>query len=47
MIDLQSLIYVWEILTNILLQALDAALLHYEADLGKRNAKGSKPNGYV
>ncbi|CAL5208987.1 unnamed protein product [Lathyrus oleraceus] len=28
-------------------QALDAALLHYEADLGKRNAKGSKPNGYV
>ncbi|KAE9612137.1 putative BSD domain, TFIIH subunit Tfb1/p62 protein [Lupinus albus] len=28
-------------------QALDAALLHYEADIKKRNAKGPKPNGYV
>ncbi|RDX73630.1 putative RNA polymerase II transcription factor B subunit 1-1, partial [Mucuna pruriens] len=25
-------------------QALDAALLHYEADVRKRNARGSKPN---
>ncbi|KAK7268655.1 hypothetical protein RIF29_21360 [Crotalaria pallida] len=28
-------------------QALDAALLHYDADVKKRNAKGQKPNGYV
>ncbi|KAK7278558.1 hypothetical protein RJT34_23590 [Clitoria ternatea] len=28
-------------------QALDAALLHYDADIKKRNARGSKPNGYV
>ncbi|KAH1139042.1 hypothetical protein AAZX31_10G182500 [Glycine max] len=28
-------------------QALNAALLHYEADIRKRNARGQKPNGYV
>ncbi|OIW13153.1 hypothetical protein TanjilG_09187 [Lupinus angustifolius] len=28
-------------------QALDAAVLHYEADIKKRNAKGPKPNGYI
>ncbi|TKY51794.1 RNA polymerase II transcription factor B subunit 1-1 [Spatholobus suberectus] len=28
-------------------QALDAALLHYDADIRKRNARGPKPNGYV
>jgi len=29
-------------------QALDAALLHYDADIKKRNARGSKKsNGYV
>ncbi|KAK7391580.1 hypothetical protein VNO78_19997 [Psophocarpus tetragonolobus] len=28
-------------------QALDAALLHYEADIRKRNARGKKPNGFV
>lgn len=28
-------------------QALDAALLHYDADITRRNAKGSKRNGYV
>ncbi|KAK7343973.1 hypothetical protein VNO77_13137 [Canavalia gladiata] len=28
-------------------QALDAALLHYDADMRKRNARGAKPNGYV
>ncbi|KEH26752.1 putative transcription factor BSD family [Medicago truncatula] len=28
-------------------QALDAALLHYDADIRRRNDKGSKPNGYV
>ncbi|KAK7250774.1 hypothetical protein RIF29_33439 [Crotalaria pallida] len=28
-------------------QALNAALLHYDADVRKRNAKGQKPNGYV
>ncbi|KAF7837371.1 general transcription and DNA repair factor IIH subunit TFB1-1-like [Senna tora] len=28
-------------------QVLDAALLHYDADKRKRNAKGQKPNGYV
>ncbi|KAK7356500.1 hypothetical protein VNO80_15773 [Phaseolus coccineus] len=28
-------------------QALDAALLHYDADIRKRNARGSKSNGYV
>ncbi|WJX20055.1 hypothetical protein P8452_09656 [Trifolium repens] len=28
-------------------QALEAALLHYDADERKRNAKGPKPNGYV
>lgn len=28
-------------------QALDAALLHYDADIRKRNARGAKPNGYV
>ncbi|XP_061337512.1 general transcription and DNA repair factor IIH subunit TFB1-1-like [Gastrolobium bilobum] len=28
-------------------QALDAALLHYDADIRKRNARGQKPNGYV
>jgi transcription initiation factor TFIIH subunit 1 len=28
-------------------QALEAALLHYDADERKRNAKGQKPNGYV
>ncbi|XP_057754972.1 general transcription and DNA repair factor IIH subunit TFB1-1-like [Arachis stenosperma] len=27
-------------------QALDAALLHYDADIRKRNAKGAKPNGF-
>ncbi|XP_057428361.1 general transcription and DNA repair factor IIH subunit TFB1-1-like isoform X2 [Lotus japonicus] len=26
-------------------QALDAALLHYDADIKKRNARGQKPNG--
>lgn len=33
--------------TNIMVQALNAALLHYDADIRKRNAKGQKPNGYV
>ncbi|CAJ1976574.1 unnamed protein product [Sphenostylis stenocarpa] len=36
--------------TDVLVQfnlALDAALLHYEADTRKRNARGSKSNGYV
>ncbi|XP_027364253.1 general transcription and DNA repair factor IIH subunit TFB1-1-like isoform X2 [Abrus precatorius] len=28
-------------------QALNAALLHYDADNRKRNARGPKPNGYV
>ncbi|KAL2325015.1 hypothetical protein Fmac_024073 [Flemingia macrophylla] len=28
-------------------QALDAALLHYEADIRKRNTRAPKPNGYV
>ncbi|KAG5152412.1 hypothetical protein JHK84_028884 [Glycine max] len=28
-------------------QALNAALLHYEADIRKRNARGQKPNGYL
>ena len=28
-------------------QALDAALLHYDADIRRRNDKGLKPNGYV
>jgi len=32
---------------DILVQALDAALLHYDADNKRRNAKGSKSNGYV
>lgn len=32
---------------DILVQALNAALLHYEADIRKRNARGQKPNGYV
>ncbi|MED6198769.1 hypothetical protein PIB30_069684 [Stylosanthes scabra] len=27
-------------------QALDAALLHYDADIRKRNAKAAKPNGF-
>lgn len=30
-----------------MVQALDAALLHYDADVRKRNARGTKPNGYV
>lgn len=31
-----------------LVQALDAAIQHYDADLQKRSAKsGEKPNGYV
>lgn len=30
-----------------MVQALNAALLHYDADIRKRNAKGQKPNGYV
>lgn len=34
-------------LINMLMQVLDAALLHYDADKRKRNAKGQKPNGYV
>ena len=33
---------------TIMVQALDAAFQHYEADLQKRSAKGGdKPNGYV
>lgn len=33
---------------TIMVQALDAAFQHYEADLQKRSAKSrDKPNGYV